>query len=116
MCLRTQMCVYVNWGLSMARKNVCNATILEEKHMISILIFLANHGPSRKIDIYDGVSSNPRMPDKLNVLEEMGLLVQELDQVTRSTIVELTPGGEQAAKLLISVDRCIRSINNARGS
>lgn len=80
---------------------------LEEKHMISILLFLLDNGAKRKIDIYDGVSSNPRMPDKLNLLEDMGLITQRMDMITRSTIVGLTDKGEQVASLLQAIDKCI---------
>lgn len=83
-------------------------TALEEKHMIAVMIFLGNNGPSRKIDIYESVSSNPRMPDKLNHLEEIGLLTQEMDMGTRSTVVTLTPAGEQVASLLVAIDKCIK--------
>lgn len=98
----------------MAGKEKVGVTVLEEKHMIAILTFLAARGPSRKIDIYDGVSSNPRMPDKLNLLEEMGLVTQELDTVTRSTIVSLTEGGANVARLLVNADDIIKSMNRAR--
>lgn len=102
-------------GDTMNRKDTASVTALEEKHMISILTFLSANGPSRKIDIYDGVSSNPRMPDKLNLLEELGLLEQEMDVVTRSTIVTLTPAGEQVASLLIAIDKCVKNAKPARG-
>jgi hypothetical protein len=85
-------------------------TVFEEKHMISILTFLGSNGPSRKIDIYEGVSSNPRMPDKLNHLEEIGLLTQRTDMSSRSTIVTLTPAGEQIASLFVAIEKCL--INN----
>ena len=105
----------------MAKKESSDGvTAFEEKHMISMLMFLgANgpssmflgaNGPSRKIDIYEGVSSNPRMPDKLNHLEEIGLVTQEMDMVTRSTIVTLTPAGEQVASLFVAIDKCIKGI------
>ncbi len=84
----------------------------EEKHTIAILMFLSSVGPSRKIDIYEGVSSNPRMPDKLNNLEELGLVKQEMDNISRSTIVSLTPAGEQVASLFVAIDKCMRGINN----
>ncbi len=83
---------------------------LEEKHMISVLMFLGANGPSRKIDIYEGVSSNPRMPDKLNHLESLGLITQEMDGTTRSTIVELTSAGEQVASLFVAIDKCIKGL------
>lgn len=82
---------------------------LEAKHMISILVFLQIHGPSRKIDIYEGVSSNPRMPDKLNILEEAGLISQQMDMIIRSTIVTLTERGSNVAGLLISIDDMMKS-------
>ncbi len=85
------------------------ASSLEGKHMISILIFLTSNGPSRKKDIYEAVSCNPRMPDKLNLLEEMGLLTQDIDPVTRSTIVALTDSGQRVGELLYTVDDTIRS-------
>ena len=88
-------------------------TVFEEKHMISILTFLGSNGPSRKIDIYEGVSSNPRMPDKLNHLEEIGLITQKTDVSSRSTIVSLTPAGEQIASLFVAIDKCLA---NNKGS
>lgn len=95
-------------GTSMT-KNSHGVRSLEEKHMVSILMYLGTNGPRRKIDIYNGVSSNPRMPDKLDKLEEIGLLRQEIDPVTRSTIVYLTPHGDQVATMLISIDKCIKT-------
>lgn len=95
----------------MVRKEVTDGVIaFEEKHMIATIMYLGANGPSRKIDIYEGVSSNPRMPDKLNHLEEIGLVTQEMDMVTRSTIVTLTPAGEQVASLFVAIDKCIEGI------
>lgn len=98
----------------MAEDETNGVTRLEEKHMIAILVYLATHGPSRKIDIYDDVSSNPRMPDKLNALEGMGLISQDLDSVTRSTIVSLTEAGDNAARLLVTIDNIIRGRGRPR--
>ncbi len=90
------------------RGNGYGVSSLEEKHMISLLMYLVANGPSRKIDIYNCVSSNPRMPDKLNHLEEMGLLHQEMDMMSRSTIVTLTERGYDVAGLLMEIDERIR--------
>ncbi len=96
----------------MARAEIGEGVIaLEEKHMISVMMFLGTNGPSRKIDIYESVSSNPRMPDKLNHLEAMGLISQEMDMTTRSTIVSLTPAGEQVASLIVAIDKCIMGLS-----
>ncbi len=93
------------------RENTDGVTTFEEKHMIAMLMFLGVNGPSRKIDIYEGVSSNPRMPDKLNHLEKIGLITQDTDMVTRSTIVTLTPAGKQVASLFVAIDKCIKGIH-----
>jgi len=39
--------------------------VLEEKHVMKTILYLYRNGPSTKMDIYNGVSANPRMPDKL---------------------------------------------------
>lgn len=88
-----------------------DVSAFEEKHMITILTYLLANGPSRKIDIYESVSSNPRMPDKLNLLESMGMVTQRMDMVSRSTIVTLTPTGAQVADLFDDIDRCIKTAN-----
>ncbi len=93
------------------KENADGVMAFEEKHMIAMLMFLGANGPSRKIDIYEGVSSNPRMPDKLNHLDRIGLVTQDMDMVTRSTIVTLTPAGEQVANLFVAIDKCINAIH-----
>lgn len=87
-----------------------NVATFEERHMISVMTYLMSHGPSRKIDLYQGVSSNPRMPDKLDHLEGMGLISQELNASTRSTIVSLTEAGKTVANMFIQIDNHLRSI------
>ena len=37
----------------------------EEKHVISILMYVAGNPGCKKTDIYDAVSRNPRMPEKI---------------------------------------------------
>lgn len=68
-------------------------SVLEERHMISIMLFLAENDGCNKTCIYDAVSRNPRMPEKLNALEESGLLVQASRDDSRSTTVSLTEKG-----------------------
>ncbi len=46
----------------------------EEKHVISILMYVAGNPGCKKTDIYDAVSRNPRMPEKIEILESMGLM------------------------------------------
>lgn len=81
----------------------------EEKHLLSIMMFLSMNGECRKIEIYENVSSNPRIPQKLDRLEAMGLLTQKYDSNLRSTMIKLTPKGIEAAKIINELDRRLKS-------
>ncbi len=96
-----------------AKKHI-DVSSLEEKHLISTLVFLMNNGPSRKIDIYAAISNNPRMPKKLDALEEMGLLRQDFDVMSRSTIINLTEKGTRVANMLINVERALNDGMSSR--
>lgn len=58
----------------------------EEKHVISILMYVAGNPGCKKTDIYDAVSRNPRMPEKIEILESMGLMTHET--VNRSLVLQ----------------------------
>ena len=90
--------------------NSIRASCLEEKHMISILLYLGIHGPSRKIDIYQAVSTNPRMPMKLDKLESLGLINQDFDDGLRSTVVTLTPAGREIMEHLSAIESVLHSV------
>jgi len=82
---------------------------LEEKHLIAVLLFVAIRGECKKIEVYENVSSNPRIPEKLDRLEAMGLLVQKDIPGMRSISIELTPKGRAVADHLNAVDEIIKS-------
>lgn len=74
----------------------CNGIVaLESKHLLSILLFLLEHGNSTKMEIYNGVSRNPKMPDKLDTLAELGLII--VDQGDKVSDIHLTDKGEDVA-------------------
>ena len=81
----------------------------EEKHTISIMLFLSINGECKKIDVYRNVSSNPRIPDKLDRLEAMGLLTQSVTKGSRAVTVKLTPKGRIVADKLIELDKIMRT-------
>jgi DNA-binding MarR family transcriptional regulator len=80
----------------------------EEKHMISIMMFLSINGECQKIEIYRNVSSNPRIPDKLDRLEAMGLIKQISTVGTRAITIALTPKGKEVAEKLIELDGIVK--------
>ena len=79
-------------------------TILEEKHLLATILYLTK-GPCTKMDIYNNVSKNPRMPDKLLKLQELGLLDMEMDPVSRATMVALTSKGQVLGTILKAVEK-----------
>ena len=89
-------------------KTVTDVRSLEERHLISIMLYLNMNPRCKKIEIYNNVSANPRIPDKLNKLEEMGLITQTEDRESRSVIVTLTDKGTMVSQRLAELDRLIR--------
>ena len=81
----------------------------EEKHVISIMLFLSINGECKKIDVYRNVSTNPRIPDKLDRLEALGMITQKMNRGSRAVVVALTPKGRLVADKLIELDRIVKS-------
>ena len=78
--------------------------VIESKHCMSTLVFLSDHGPSTKMEIYDNVSKNPTMPEKIESMEAAGLLTIETVS-KRSSEVTLTRKGEMIAELLKKIQK-----------
>ena len=94
----------------MVERKTYRISSLEEKHLMSMLMYLREKGPSRKTDIYDAVSTNPRVTLKVERLEAMGLISTEYNNALRSTVVTLTEEGRQVADHLAAVDSILTSI------
>ena len=54
------------------------------------MIYLLDNDGCRKSDIYRDVSRNPRMPEKLDLLENRGLIVQSPIDERNSVNIHLT--------------------------
>ena len=46
---------------------------LDQRHLMSIILFLHENGPSGKMEIYDAVSRNASMPKRLGALMELNI-------------------------------------------
>ena len=76
--------------------------VLENKHCIAIMLALID-GPRTKMELYGDVSKNPRMPEKIEDLERIGLVTTwTVDR--RATMVSLTDKGERVAGMLSEID------------
>ena len=79
-------------------------SVFEEKHMLSTLLYLREHPGCNKSDLYTAVSRNPRMPEKLETLESLGLVRLYSRQGSASTFMELTDKGYRFADAIASAD------------
>ena len=82
-----------------------NFRLFETKHVLRILVFLHLCGPKSKSDIYRAVSTNPRMAEKLDLMEAHGLVAKRPKEVgSRREIYDLTPNGERCAAMFCSME------------
>lgn len=81
--------------------------VLEERHMVSILLFLTGNDGCTKTELYRAVSNNPRMPEKLDALAKAGLLRLETGAGTNATRIFLTESGRLVSECLVRADGII---------
>ena len=80
--------------------------VLDPKHMMGIILFLHENGPSRKVDIYENVSRNANMPDKLEVLMDSGII--EATTSINGVTLTLTDSGTAVANMLLSIESVLK--------
>ncbi len=86
--------------------NGYNLRVIEERSMMSIMLFLLKNGSSRKMDVYENVSKSPRMAEKLDILQDNGLIVMRKGP---PTMVELTPTGLTISQHLSEIEDLLRT-------
>ena len=79
---------------------------LDKKHMMAVLLFLLENGPSNRMDIYNNVSRNSNMPKKLDELVALGLLDHEV--TIRGSSMRLTERGFCVATGLSVIEKTLR--------
>lgn len=76
--------------------------VLEERHMMAVLLFLRDHEGCMKSDIYRTLNRSPRFPEKLDLLESSGLItVDDIDR--RATCIRLTDKGRRISDHLVEM-------------
>lgn len=79
--------------------------ILEEKHATQIILFLHACGPQSKSDIYRTISTNSRMPQKLEILCREGVLEERRAGTGNAkTLFSLTSLGREFAVALCELE------------
>ena len=81
--------------------------MLADTHIIPMLLFLYENGPSTKTQIYSAVGRSANMPAKIDRLKEAGLVTVEV--VGISEVVGLTDVGSRIAEIIADVDALMSS-------
>lgn len=74
--------------------------VLGEKHVLDILLFLCENGTCIKSQLYDAISRGTRMPDKLDMMEEAGLITMEQPEMSKCCRIALTDLGRRIGDFL----------------
>ncbi len=86
--------------------NLITNKLLSEKNVVSILICLYVLGPKTRTEIYTMISTNPRMPQKLSLLEEYGL-IKPFDMIPGRKTIALTELGTKYATTLCTLEKML---------
>ena len=80
---------------------------MEEKGMFGIVVLIHDRRYCTITDLYKNISRNPRLKTKLDILEDMGLIL--CDMVHGHSMYTLTPKGEIVAELILEIDGMVGS-------
>ena len=75
---------------------------LDSKHMMSVILLIHEDGPCRRVDIYEKVSRNGNMPQKIDVMIERNILIEKPNY--NGSILELTESGHMIAEHLRGIE------------
>lgn len=79
--------------------------VMSERNTAAIIIFLYMFGPQRRTEIYKAISTNPRMPQKLEVLKEYGIIKSTDGRWDSRGPIELSDNGTAMAKMLCQMEK-----------
>ena len=78
---------------------------LDNKHMMAVLLFLLENGPSNRTDIYNNISRNSNMPQRLDLMVDMGLLTSNVS--IHGIYMGLTSPGRYIAEHLTLIEKAL---------
>ena len=78
---------------------------LDNKHMMAVMLFLLENGPSNRTEIYTNVSRNSNMPSRLDRMVDMGLLTSNIS--IHGIYMGLTSPGRYIAEHLVLIERAL---------
>ena len=81
--------------------------VLCDPHVIPMMMFLGQNGPSTKTVIYSAVGRSANMPAKIDRMRDAGLVT--IDSIGISEVVGLTDLGRSVAERLAEIDSMMAS-------
>lgn len=89
------------------------AKCIADSHKIAMLICLYENGQMKKSEVYKCIPPNNRRAQKLDELQESGLIVMDNKKFEmNTTYVQLTDLGKEIAKMLIDVELRLRDVGS----
>ncbi len=82
---------------------------LDSKHTMAMILYLGEEGPSKRMEIYEHVSRNMTMPDKIEILLDRGVLMETPTQ--EGMKLSLTEAGIQIAEHLRRIESCLSDVD-----
>ena len=79
------------------------ADILEQSHMVSIIMYVHDHPGCMRSDVYRDVTRNANTLWKMRMLESHGILDMSSRGPYNSCLLRLTDRGERLAELLLEI-------------
>ena len=81
---------------------------LDPKHLMAVLLFLLENGPSNRTDIYNNISRNSNMPQRLDLMVDMGLLTSNAS--IHGIYMGLTSPGRYIAEHLTLIEKALAGV------
>ena len=76
--------------------------ILDSKHVMSLILYISEYGPSRRVDIYENVSRNATMTARIRSLIDRGIIAET--ESPRGAMLSLTDSGHGIARCLAEIE------------
>ena len=79
--------------------------LIDNRHMMSVLLYLLENGQSNCTLIYNSISRNSNMPQRLDRMIDLGLLTS--DASIHGIFMDLTDRGRYIAEHLVLIERAL---------
>ena len=78
---------------------------LDNRHMMSVLLYLLENGQCNRTSIYNSISRNSNMPQRLDRMVDLGLLTSSAS--IHGIFMDLTERGRYIAEHLALIERAL---------